>query len=286
MLTKRAIAVCVLFACVTAGAGTARAQINQLPQELEDISILEKPGSKLPLDIALVDHAGQTVKLGEYFDGKTPTIVVMAYYSCPMLCTLVLNGVTRAIKDLAFQLGTDFRVLVVSIDPKDTQAVAAAKRTNYVAAYGKDAPGRSYDFLRGQEADVRRLADAIGFRYRWDEEGKQYAHAAAAFLVTPSGVLSRTLYGIQFETRDMRLGLIEASQGKLGSSIDRLTLFCFHYDPQKRSYVLAAKNIMRGGGVLTMLALGTLLTLLWRRYSPQHAPAPPSSTTRSTEQSV
>lgn len=286
MLTKRAIALCVLFACVAAGAGTARAQINQLPRELDDISIVDKPGSPLPLDVTLVDHVGQTVKLAEYFDGKTPTIVVMAYYSCPMLCTLVLNGVTRAIKDLAFQLGTDFRVLVVSIDPKDTQDVAAAKRTNYVAAYGKDAPGRSYDFLRGQEADVRRLADAIGFRYRWDEEGKQYAHAAAAFLVTPKGILSRTLYGIQFETRDMRLGLIEASQGKLGSSIDRLTLFCFHYDPAKRSYVLAAKNIMRGGGVLTMFALGILLTLLWRRYSPQHAPVPPSSTTRSTEQSV
>ncbi len=286
MLTLRARSISlVLVAGLLAGAGEARAQINVLPEKLVDIAIEEKSGAALPLDAHFVDQQGQTVRLGEYFDGKTPVVVVMAYYSCPMLCTLVLNGVTKAMKEIAFGLGRDFRVLVVSIDPRDTAALAAEKQKNYLGAYGKDvAPGRSWDFLVGQEADVKRLSDAIGFRYRWDEEGKQYAHAAAAFVATPAGVLSRTLYGITFSPRDLRLALVEASQGKLGSSLDKLTLFCFHYDPQKRGYVMMAKRIMQLGGLATLLVLGTWLSFMWRRYSPTTAGSMPSSTP--TEHSV
>ena len=284
MLTK-SVLVCCLLVASWGGSGVARAQVNTLPLALDNLAIEDKSGAALPLDAVLTDHNGQPVTLGAYFDGKTPTVIVMAYYSCPMLCTLVLNGLTKAIKEIEFGLGRDFRVVVVSIDPRDTRELAAQKRSNYVLAYGRPvASGRSLDFLRGNEAEVRRIADSLGFKYRWDEEGKQYAHAAAAFVATPAGVLSRTLYGIVFQPRDVRLALVEASRGKLGSSIDKLTLFCFHYDPQKRGYVLAAKRVMQLGGLATMLILGTWLSLLWRRHSGQQAP--PTAPSVRTEQSA
>lgn len=283
MTLLRALAVVSLS--LVFGAGAARAQVNRPIPELENLEIQDKVGTQLPLDVQLTDQTGAAIKVGDYFDGKLPTIIVMAYYSCPMLCTLVLNGVTKTLRELAFSVGTDFRVLVVSIDPRDTTSLAAQKRANYLATYGRQVGARGWDFALGTEVEVRRLASAIGFRYRWDEEGKQYAHAAAAFLVTPQGVLSRTLYGITFAKRDLNLGLVEASEGRLGTTIDKLTLFCFHYDPLKKSYVMVARRVMSLGGLLTMLILGSWLTFLWRRHaSTGGAGVTPNPQT--TEQSV
>ncbi len=283
MTFLRAIAVVSLS--LVFGAGAARAQVNRPIAELENLEIQDKVGTQLPLDVQLTDHTGAAIKVGDYFDGKLPTIVVMAYYSCPMLCTLVLNGVTKTLRELAFSVGTDFRVLVVSIDPRDTTSLALQKRSNYLATYGRQIGARGWDFALGTEAEVRRLAAALGFRYRWDEEGKQYAHAAAAFVVTPQGVLSRTLYGITFSKRDLNLGLVEASEGRLGTTIDKLTLFCFHYDPLKKSYVMVARRVMSLGGLLTMLILGSWLIFLWRRHAPTGG-AGVTPNPQTTEQSV
>jgi protein SCO1/2 len=247
---------------------TARAADTKLPAQLEGIDILDRQGAELPRDLVFRDHEGKPVKLGDYLDGKQPLLVVLAYYQCPMLCSIVLNGVTDGVKKLAFSPGKDYRIVTVSIDPRDTLELAAGKRKTYLESLGKPLKGqRGWDFLLGSPDApdaVKKLADSVGFQYRWDETTQQFAHAAGAFLFTPDGRLSRTLYGITFPERDLRLALVEASEGKLGSAWDKVLLLCYHYDPGE-GYTLAIMRIMRIGGVLTVVGLGALLVLLWRR---------------------
>ena len=250
---------------------TARAADTRLPKQLEGIDILDRQGAELPRDLVFRDHHGNPVKLGDYLDGKQPLLLVLAYYQCPMLCSIVLNGVTEGAKRVAFDPGKGYRILTVSIDPRDTVELAAGKRKTYLDALGKPLGPidrqHGWDFLLGSpEAPdaVKKLADTVGFQYRWDEETKQFAHAAGAFLFTPDGRLSRTLYGITFPERDLRLALVEASEGKLGSAWDKVLLLCYHYDPGE-GYTLAIMRIMRIGGVLTVVVLGAFLALLWRR---------------------
>jgi protein SCO1/2 len=206
---------------------------------------------------------------------------------------MVLSGLGKGLHDLAWNAGDRFRVVTISIDPTDTVEMARAKRDNQIAAYGRNPGASGWDFLVGGEADVKRLAETVGFHYRYDNEQKQYAHAAAAFVVTPDGRLSRTLYGITFPERDLRLSLVEASAGKLGTPVEKFILFCYHYDPNARGYVLGAQRVMRAGGFVTMLALGFFLLHQWRTRSAhgqlapvltQPLPPPLATSTHSTSE--
>jgi len=266
----------ILFACTAIasaavllqkGPQTKALQNDMVPPELADVQIDEKPGAPLPKDLQFVDHLGHVVRLRDLIDPKKPTLMVMAYYSCPMLCTVVLNGLVDGMKGLpssAGLAGEGFRVITVSIDKRDTAELAAKKRLNYLAAYGR--PDADWQFLTDPTGlQSKALADSLGFRYHWDPKGEQFAHAAGAFILTPDGRLSRVLYGISFPSETLRLALIEASDGKLGTAWDKIRLFCYHYDPNARGYVASAWRIMRLGGVLTLCAMSLLLAFMWRR---------------------
>ncbi len=240
------------------------APVDQTPKPLEGIEIADKRGTFVSKDLRFRDQEGRDVTLGTYLDGK-PVVLVFAYYECPMLCTVVLNGLKDGLKELAWTAGKEFRVVTVSFDQRDDAAKAAKKRMAYVDAYGRPLSTHAWDFLVGDEASVRALAKSVGFAYRWDDKTEQFAHPAGAFVLTPEGRLSQVLHGIQFSARDLRLALTEATQGKLGSAWDRVLLLCYHYDPNEHSYVLAGKQLMRAGGGLTLLVLGAFLFRLWRR---------------------
>jgi len=235
-----------------------------LPKELTNIDIDEKPGAQLPTDIRLRDTQGRDVRLGEYFDGEHPVILALAYYECPMLCTLVLNGLLDGLKGTDLTAGKDFRIVVISIDPRDTPEMANKKRDTYVKAYGREIADRGWDFLVADQADVKRVADTVGFKYRWDEPTKQFAHAAGIFVASPNATLSRTLYGIAFPSKDVKLALLEATEGKIGSTLNRVLLFCFHYSVAENRYVLATRRLMKAGGIVTIIGLAALLASYWR----------------------
>ncbi|AUX26193.1 hypothetical protein SOCEGT47_067540 [Sorangium cellulosum] len=245
-------------------ARSARAADTTVPPELTGADIVERPGALLPRDLKLRDQSGQEVELGRYVAGDKPLVLLLAYYECPMLCSLVLNGVLQAMKESDWTAGKEYRTLVVSFDPRDTPKAAREKRANYVEAYGRPVVGDGFDFLVGDERSVRALADAVGFGYRWDETAKQYAHAAGAFVFTPDGRLSRTLYGITFPQKNFNLALREAGSGQVGSAWDRVLLFCFHYDPDARGYVLATKRLMKASGAASVALLGLWLIRFWR----------------------
>lgn len=229
---------------------------NVPSKQVEGIRIDDTAGKQLPADLHFKDQHGHDVQLGSYFDGARPVVMVLAYYTCPMLCTVVLNGITKGLKDVAWNAGEAYRVVVVSIDPRDTPAIALQKQQVYVGEYGRTIKPDAWDFLTGDEKNTRALGDAIGFHYRWDASQDQYAHAAGAFILTPRGKVSRVFYGIRFEPQDLRLALAEASEGHFQSAVDQLLLLCFHYDPTAGKYVIAATRLMTAGGIATVLALG------------------------------
>ncbi|WP_437632519.1 SCO family protein [Sorangium sp. So ce854] len=258
------LALLALVVVAAAPARDARAADTTIPPELTGVDIEERPGALLPRELRLRDQSGQEVELGRYATGDKPLVLVLGYYECPMLCSLVLNGVLQAMKESDWSAGDEYRTLVVSFDPRDTPEVARKKRANYIEAYGRPVTGDGFDFLVGDEASVRALANAVGFGYRWDETTKQYAHAAGAFVFTPDGRLSRTLYGIAFPQKNFSLALREAGSGKVGSAWDRVLLFCFHYDPNARGYVLATRRLMKASGAVTVVLIGLFLIRFWR----------------------
>jgi protein SCO1/2 len=231
----------------------------QQPEILKRVGIDQKIGQQLPLDLVFKDETGRDVRLAEYF-GARPVVLALAYYECPMLCTQVLNGMTGSLKTLSFDAGKDFDVVVVSIDPKDNFRLAANKKTTYVAHYGRPATANGWHFLTGTEASIEPLAKALGFRYAYDANIKQYAHAAAIYVATPKGVVARYLLGIDFAPRDLRLALVEASNNQLGSVADTVLLLCYHYDPSVGKYGVAILNAVRIGFIGTV---GTFLTFLF-----------------------
>ncbi len=237
---------------------------TELPREFVGIDIEDKAGASLPGDVRLRTSEGRPVLLGDYVDGKRPVVLVLAYYGCPSLCSLVLNGAMNAMKGIRPSAGADYRFLVVSFDGRDTSEVAKAKRASYVGAYGRPTDAGSFEFFTGEAAEVRRLADAVGFRFRWDAATEQFAHAAGAFVATPDGRLSRTLYGVSFPPKDLELSLLEASGGKIGGALGRVLLFCFHYDPNARGYVLASMRLMQASGFVTLAVLAAWLLHFWR----------------------
>jgi len=275
-LPCRVISAAALASSLTVGAGDARAQqwkddqtggiANTTPTELQGVDIVEHLGGSLPRDAAFRDTDGKPVKLGDYFDGKRPTLFVFAYHSCPMLCSLVLDAAVKSLNDVQWTVGDEFDVVSVSIDPKDTPETATKKRAQVVSSYTR-ARGdtKGWHFLTGDEANIRKVTDAVGFEYRYDARQKQYAHPAAIYLLTPEGHVARYLYGIEFPPGDVRLGLLEATEGRSITTTERLLLFCYHYDPQGKKYSLVAMNVMRLGGAATVLGMGTFFTIMWAR---------------------
>lgn len=247
----------------TEPAGPAQAA-NVQPPALREVGIDQRLGEQLPLDAAFTDDHGRAVTLGEYF-GKKPVVLVMTYFECPMLCTLVLNGLGKTLKTMSFEPGKEFDVVAVSFDPRDTPETAAKKKAAYVADYGRTATADGWHFLTGDQASIERVAKAVGFRYRWIPEEKQFAHAAAIMVATPEGKLARYYYGVDYAGRDLRLGLVEAADHKIGSAVDALMLFCYRYDPATGKYGAIALNMVRAGGVATVLAIGAFMTVMLRR---------------------
>lgn len=244
---------------------------EQTPLQLQGIGIDEHLGSTLDLNIPFKDEAGQDVLLSKYFDGTRPTLLTIVYYDCPSLCNYHLNGLTAALKKIDWQIGNQFDVVAVSMDAREQPELAAKKKKAYVTEYGRLGSEKGWHFLTGTEVNIRKLASQVGFKFRWDEAQQQFAHASAAYVLTPDKKISRYLYGIEFDPRTVRLSLAEAGSGKIGTLVDQLILFCFHFDPAQNKYVVYAFNIMRGGAVLILLALGLILVPAWlrdrRRYS-------------------
>lgn len=235
-----------------------------LPIELHGVDFEQKLDAQLALDLPFLDEAGRPVTLAEFFSDK-PVILVLAYFRCPMLCDRVLNGLTRAMLDMPFDVGKDYRVLTVSFDPSETPEMARVKKQTYLDRYGRSGANEGWQFLTGNADAIERLTNTIGFRYRYDEKHQQFAHAAGIVVLTPRGKVSRYFFDVRYSPRDLRLGLVEASENRIGSAADRVLLFCFHYDPETGRYGPAVMNIVRAGGVLTILGVGLFAVWLWRR---------------------
>jgi len=262
---KRLLA--VLFAC----AGLAPAQIYGPPQTqvyapsrlLQKVGINQKMGGQIPLDLPFVDESGKDATLRQYF-GK-PVILALVYYQCPSLCNMVLNGVLRSIKQLDLTAGTDYEVIAVSFDPRETPEMAAAKKQTYLRDYKRQGAEQGWHFLTGPETSSKALADSVGFRYIYDALTNQYAHSSAIIILTPSGRVARYFYGIEYPTRDVRFGLVEASNQKIGTPTDQVLLYCFHYDPSTGKYALVVMNVLRLAALVTLGALVTFMIIMFRR---------------------
>jgi protein SCO1/2 len=244
-----------------------------LPKALTGVGIDQKLNEQLPLDLVLKNENGESVKLGDYF-GKKPVVLSLVYYQCPMLCNQVLNGMVTAFRVMSFAPGKEFEVVTISFDPRETPALAAAKKQTYVDYLPDEkraSAAAGWHFLTADEASIARITSAVGFRYHWDEATNQFAHASAIYVATPQGKLARYFYGIEYAPRDLRLGLIEAAENKIGSPVDQLLLYCYHYDPATGKYGAVVMNMMRVGGVITLIALAALLLALRRRSRAQVA---------------
>lgn len=247
-------------------ASPVRAQVvRPLPDAAARADIEEHLDSTLPLDLEFTAEDGRVVKLRDYFTQSRPVLLTLNYYSCPMLCTLQLNGLVDALKQLDWTPGQEFQIVTASINPFETPDLARAKQGNYLQSYGRPEATDGWHFLVGTQPSITALAEAVGFKYEYDPETKQYAHAAVAYVITPEGKISRYLYGVVFEPKTVRYSLVEASAGHIGTTIDRLVLLCFHYDETRGRYAPAAINIMRLGGGLTVLILGGWMLAQWTR---------------------
>ena len=264
-LRLRVLTLLALLAAPAISRQGAAQRMEPLPKELEGVGITERPGARIPLDLEFTAEDGKPVRLGTYFDGKKPVILNLGYYRCPMLCGLVLSGLLQGLKETAWTVGREFEVVTVSIDPLETPTLARLKKESYLSDYGRPGAAAGWHFLTGREANIRKLADAVGFGYRYVPEREEYAHAAALFMATPDGHLSRTLYGVQYAAGTLRMALTEAGQGKVGSVADRILLTCFHYDAAEGRYAVAAAALMRIGAGATALALGGWLLARWVR---------------------
>ncbi|MBS1857332.1 MAG: SCO family protein [Acidobacteria bacterium] len=236
-----------------------------LPGALAGVGIDQRLNAQLPLDTTFKDDYGRTVKLRDYFEGGKPVILVPVYYRCPMLCTQIMNAVAGSLRAVSLDAGKDFQVVAVSFDPKDTPETAAEKKQLYLRRYARPNAANGWHLLSGDEANIKQLMDALGFHYRYDPKTDQYAHASGVMIATPDGHLSRYFYGIEYSPRDVRLGLVEASQNKIGNPVDQILLYCFHYDPATGKYGAVAMNLVRAAGAGLVLIGGTVLAIVLRR---------------------
>jgi protein SCO1/2 len=253
-MKRSACAVAALLLGTPVGAQTPAAQTKLL----SDVGFDQKLDAQAPMDLSFRDGDGRTVRLGDLFGGK-PVVLSLVYYKCPMLCTESLNGLVRALRALSFDAGRQFNVVTVSIDPRETAALAAAKKKVYLERYGRPVDASGWSFLTGDANAIKRLTAAVGFRYSYDAELDQYAHATGLVVLTPGGRVSHYLYGVEYAAGDLRLALVEAAAGKIGSPVDQLLLYCYHYDPLTGRYGLVVTRALRAAGALTVLLIAALV---------------------------
>jgi len=264
----RATTIAVLLGFVPA---LAAAQMGSVPPPrpatpgvLQEVGFDQRLGETVPLDLAFKDEAGRDVRLSDYF-GEKPVVLSLVYYKCPMLCTISLNGLAGALEVLSFVPGQEFEVVTVSFDPTETPVLAAAKKKAYLARYKRPGAHAGWHFLTGPSESVEALTRAVGFRYVWDEATKQFAHPAGLLVLTPEGRISHYLFGVEYAPTDLRLALVDAAGGRIGTPVDQLLLYCYQYDPQTGRYSASILNLVRLGGVLTVLALGAFILTTTRR---------------------
>jgi protein SCO1/2 len=226
-----------------------------IAQPLADIAFEQKLGAQVPIDLEVIAEDGSPTTLRSAMAGK-PAILALAYYECPMLCTLVLNGLAGALRVVSLDPGRDFQVVILSIDPKETPELARKKKTSIVKRFARAGTDDGFRLLVAEEASIRSVAESIGFSYRWDERTRQWAHASGFVVLTPSGVVAQYFYGVEFSPRDLRLALVEASEGRTGELVDHVLLYCFQYDPETGKYGLAIMRLIRIAGIVTVLGLG------------------------------
>jgi protein SCO1/2 len=234
------------------------------PPPVKDVGFDQKLGEAIPLDLVFHDEAGESVRLAKYF-GKRPVVLSLVYFNCPMLCGMTTDGLVRSVRALRFEPGTDYEILSVSFDPHETAEVASEKKRTVMAQYGRKSGPGGWHFLTGDAASVAALTKAVGFRYVWDADQKQFAHATGITVLTPQGRIARYFFGIEYPAKDLRLALIEASEEKIGNVVDQLLLLCYHYDPKSGRYTATVRNFVRAGGVITLVLVVGFVTIMLRR---------------------
>ena len=243
-----------------------------LPMMVQGVGIDQNLNAQLPLELKFKDETGQVVRLGQYFRGK-PVVLALVYYECPGLCDLILNGLSHTMEQISLNVGSDYQVVTVSFNPKETWQLANAKKANYVEKYNRSGAKDGWHFLTGDEASIKSLADTVGFHYKYDPVNNQFAHASAIYVITPEGKTARYFYGIEYKPRDFRLGLVEASANKIGTPADQVLLFCYHYDPTTGKYGMAITQVTRALGTATVLLLGGFVFIMLRRERHSHPDA-------------
>ena len=285
-MVARVLAAAVCLAMTIAGATSAFAQAgnypesylryagdptkqadpaHQVPGILKEVTFRQQLDAQLPLDAAFKDEAGRDVRLGDYFKTGKPVVLAFVYYQCTMLCTQVMNGISSALKVLTFTAGQDFEVVLVSFDPRDTPQAATEKKAAHLKYWSTESTAGGWHFLTGTESEIRRATQAAGFSYQWDERNQQFAHVSGVLVTTPEGRLSRYFYGIEYSPKELRLALVESGKGAIGSKIDELLLYCFHYDPESGRYGVVVMNLIRLGGVVTVALVAGFILLMRRR---------------------
>lgn len=254
---------CVLVLAVALTAEPVVAQLARSVDALEGVGIEEHLNSQIPLDLKFKDSSGKEIQLSDLFDGEHPVVLSLNYSDCPMLCQLQLNGLVDAVRELDLDVGKDFLICSVSIDPLETPTRARLTKQRYVKAYGRQGSASGWRFLTGEKSAIDELADVVGFKYKYVPERKEYAHSAALMICTPEGKVSRYLYGVMYPLQTLKLSLVEASEGKVGSTLDRVLLFCFHYDATSGTYAPMAKRMMQLGAGFTVSVLGVVLFPVW-----------------------
>lgn len=237
---------------------------RMVPKELDGIGFDQNLNAQVPLDAHFLDESGRDVRIGDYL-GQKPAILALVYYQCTMLCNQILNGIVVGLRPLSLRPGRDFYVIAISINPREGPALARDKRDNYVKLYSSRAGPAGWHFLTGTESNIRAVADAVGFHYRYDPKNDIYLHASGIMVLTPQGRAARYFYGVEFEPKDLKLGLVEASQNRIGSAVDQILLFCYHYDPATGKYTAAVLNLLEVSAAVTLLLLIGILGRLWRR---------------------
>ena len=258
----------VFSICLTLLASIGNAQMmdpgKAAARAFTEVGIDQRLNEQLPLDLEFRDESGRPVKLGKYFH-KKPVVISLVYYQCPMLCTQVLNGMVQTFRTLKFTAGTEFEVVTVSIDHRETPEMAADKKDTYVTEYARTGVAGGWHFLVGDSLSIKKLADAVGFKFIYDQPTRQFAHASGIMVATPQGKLARYLYGIEYGAKDLTFSIMEAAQEKIGSPVDKLLLLCYHYDPTTGKYGVVVANLLRGGGALTVLIIAGYMFVNYRR---------------------
>lgn len=244
---------------------TSQMTADEKPKQLEGVGVTEHLGQFIDLNLTFRSDRRKVLPLADIFDGSTPVLMTMVYYNCPSLCNYHLNGLNTVFKEMDWSAGRDFKFVAVSMDHREDSEVAAVKKDNYIRDFGRKGVEKGWYFLTGTKENVKALADRLGFGFRWDARQQEYAHPAVAFVITPEGQISKYLHGISFDGKTLRLALVESSSGKVGTWIDQVLLFCYRFNPSKNKYTLAAYNIMRIGGLLTVVVLAIILVPLWFR---------------------